>query len=98
MHKGAETIIDKSGTPHDYVHDSISIVYSYILNDDGSIQEVDDGNIAEADVDNQATTYAAPGPFTQWSVSIADSDLDLLDLSGVDGSYFDFFGTNYSLA
>ena len=93
-----ETVVDKLNAAHKYTHDQIAIVYSFNLLSDGTVQVLDDGNIAQADVNEVATTYAAPGPFTDWTVSLADSDVNHLDFSGVKDAYFDFCGTNYALA
>ena len=98
VHRGVETIVDRLNAAHKFTHDQIAIVYSFNLLSDGSVQVLDDGNIAQADVNEVATSYAAPGPFTDWTVSLADSDVNHLDFSGVKDAYFDFCGTNYAFA
>lgn len=96
-HGGEETIVDRLSSGHEFVHDSVTAVYSYNLSSDGSITVEDNGNIGEADVDQVATSYAAIGPFTDdWEISLKNSRLNHLDFSNVTEAYFDFCGTNYS--
>jgi len=98
-HKGQETIVDRKNVGHVYVHDPISISYSFSLNSDGKIDVLDNGNVAEADVDEPAKNYAAPGPFPVdgWVVDLRASTLNALDFSKVTEAYFDFCGTNYAI-
>lgn len=96
-HSGNEIIMDRENLRHTFEHDPISTKYSFNLYPNGSIEVGDNGNIAEANVDETATSYAAPGPFpSQWTVDLRDSQLDNLDFSNVTDAYFDFCGTNYA--
>lgn len=97
-HGGGEIIVDRKDVGHRFVHDPISILYSFYLSTDGSINVLDNGNIAEADVDEPVKHYAAPGLFADdWTVNLTQSEhLDLLDFSNVTEAYFDFCGTNYA--
>lgn len=98
VHKGTDTLVDKLNAAHKFTHDQISLIYSFNLLSDGTIQVLDDGNIAQADVNEVATSYAPPGPFADWTVSLADSDVNHLDFSEMKDAFFDFCGTNYALA
>lgn len=97
-HKGEEIIVDRKNTGHKFVHDPISITYSFILNPGGTVEILDNGNIAEADVDEPAKNYAAPGlfPVDGWVIDLRASALASLDFSNVTEAYFDFCGTNYA--
>ena len=79
VHHGEESLVDKANAEHHFTHDEIATVYSYNLHSDGSTSVLDNGNIAQADVNNTATSYAAPGPFARWTVSLADSEISKLD-------------------
>ena len=64
-------------------------------------RSLDNGNIGGADVNQVASSYAAPGPFAEWRVtgSFEQANVDLLgllDFSQVTDAYFDFFGTDYA--
>ncbi|KAJ7714460.1 hypothetical protein B0H14DRAFT_3015165 [Mycena olivaceomarginata] len=105
VHSGNDTIMDRSGKTFSFDHDGVSTPYSFRLESDGSIKVIDDGNVGQADVNAVATSYAAPGPFAEWTVSLKwtlhangiEKDWDGLDLSQVSEAYLDFCGTNYAL-
>ncbi|KAF9565091.1 hypothetical protein CPC08DRAFT_213736 [Agrocybe pediades] len=98
VHTGKEVLVDRQSVGLTFVHDPISITYSYVLSPDGTINVLDNGNLAEADVDEPAKSYAAPGafPVEGWKVDLRASALEDLDFSGVTEAYFDFCGTNYA--
>lgn len=64
----------------------------------GTTQEIDNGNIAQMGADGQAPSYAPPGPFAKWTISLEHTTFNDLDFSKVKGAYLDFFGTDYALA
>ncbi|KAF8817289.1 hypothetical protein BYT27DRAFT_7237498 [Phlegmacium glaucopus] len=96
-HSGKEVIVSKDDSSYKFIHNAIKTVYSFNLHPDGTYMVLDNGNIGEADVGQPATSYAAPGPFTDWEIDLTNSDLYLLDFSNVSEAYFDFCGTNYAL-
>ncbi|KAJ7724702.1 hypothetical protein B0H14DRAFT_3003611 [Mycena olivaceomarginata] len=104
VHSGNDTIMDRSGKTFSFDHDGVSTPYSFRLESDG-IKVIDDGNVGQADVNAVATSYAAPGPFAEWTVSLKwtlhangiEKDWDGLDLSQVSEAYLEFCGTNYAL-
>lgn len=96
-HSGTEEIVDKDNKSHKFEHDAITAMYSFNLHHDGTIKEVENGNINEADVGQPKTNYATPGPFPDyWEIDLHASLFHLLDFSGVTDAYFDFCGTNYA--
>ena len=97
-HDGNEAIIDRSNAKFTFDHDMISALFSFRLNGAGDMSIVDDGNIGEANINQTSTSYAAPGPFTDWTVDISGTEFDKLDITGVTGAYLDFCGTNYAYA
>ncbi|KAH7097575.1 hypothetical protein BKA62DRAFT_833180 [Auriculariales sp. MPI-PUGE-AT-0066] len=96
VHNGKETLVDRLNSAHYFEHDSLHSIYSFKVDTEGKMTILDNGNIGEADVNNRATSYAAPGPFTSWRVSLKGSEIERLDLTKVTRAYFDFCGTNYS--
>ena len=96
-HGGTESIVDKKNLEHVYTHDAIDVDYSFNLKSDGTMENLSDGNIAQADVNNQATAYAAPGPFTTWHIDLNNSEISHLDFSNVKAIYLDFCGTDYAM-
>ncbi|OJJ42655.1 hypothetical protein ASPZODRAFT_169945 [Penicilliopsis zonata CBS 506.65] len=95
-HGGHETLVDRANLGMDFDHDPVRVLYSFRLHADGTQTVLDNGNVAESDINQVATSYAAPGPFAEWTISMAGSDFDNLDLTHVTGAYFDFCGTNYA--
>ena len=94
-HGGIETIVDRANRGLDFEHDRVKVLYSFRLKSDGTRTVLDNGNIAESDINQVATSYAAPGPFTEWTVDMAGTDFANVDVKDVTQAYFDFCGTNY---
>ena len=94
-HSGVETIVDRANLGLDFEHDRVKVLYSFRLKADGTRTVLDNGNIAESDINQVATSYAAPGPFTEWTVSMAGTDFTNVDIGHVTQAYFVFCGTNY---
>lgn len=96
-HSGEEIIVDGDNLGHRFTHEPVTTVYSFHLDPHGMIHVQDNGNIAEADVDEPEKHYAAPGPFADnWTVDLNYSIVTSLDFSNVTEAYFDFCGTNYA--
>ena len=95
-HGGNETIVSRKNAI-EFEHDPVTVIYSFVLQNDGLVNPLDDGNIGLPDVNQTATTYAPPGPFAKWTVRFGDStEFGKLDFSGVTDAFFDFCGTNYA--
>ena len=95
-HGGSEVIVNRSNAGFEFEHDPVSTVFSFRVNGLGTKSVLDNGNIGESDLNQTATSYAALGPFTEWTVSMAGTEFARLDLSSVTEAYFDFCGTNYA--
>ncbi|KAK0703601.1 hypothetical protein B0T26DRAFT_757133 [Lasiosphaeria miniovina] len=93
---GRETLVDRSNAKFEFDHDEVSTVFSFRVNGAGDTTPLDNGNIAGSDIDNMATSYAAPGPFAEWTVDMSGTEFDKLDVTGVTEAYLDFCGTNYA--
>ncbi|KAH7881755.1 hypothetical protein F5I97DRAFT_2076544 [Phlebopus sp. FC_14] len=95
-HGGNETIVNRSNEGIHFDHNPVSAPYSFRMRGDKVTSVMDNGNIGEADINNTATSYAAPGPFAEWTVDLDGTEFEKLDFSGVTEAFFDFCGTNYS--
>ncbi|KAH0832337.1 hypothetical protein J3R83DRAFT_13353 [Lanmaoa asiatica] len=95
-HGGHETIVNRSDEAVEFEHSPVGTIYSYHLLNDGKMSVLDNGNIAESDINHTATSYAPPGPFAEWKVDMNGTEFEKLDFSRVTDAFFDFCGTNYS--
>ncbi|GJJ09136.1 hypothetical protein Clacol_003358 [Clathrus columnatus] len=96
IHGGNETIFDRSNAAFQFKHEPVSTIFSFRVDDKGNRFVVDNGNVEESDAGRVVTSYAAPGPFTEWTISMKGTEWDSLDKSKVTDGYFDFCGTNYT--
>ncbi|KAF1975389.1 hypothetical protein BU23DRAFT_633351 [Bimuria novae-zelandiae CBS 107.79] len=97
VHSGPETLISPTGDKLTFSHDPIPVSFSYRIFADGSF-DVDDttsGDIVNFSRVSRSpeSVYAAPGPFTEWKVSLVDLNTDDVDISGVTEGKFELFGT-----
>ncbi|KAG6379344.1 hypothetical protein JVT61DRAFT_11805 [Boletus reticuloceps] len=95
-HNGHETIVNRSNEAVEFEHSPIATIYSYYLHNNGKMSVLDNGNIAESDINHTATSYAPPGPFAEWKVELDGTEFDKLDFSDVTDAFFDLCGTNYA--
>ncbi|KAF8431464.1 hypothetical protein L210DRAFT_2982969 [Boletus edulis BED1] len=95
-HNGHETIVNRSNEAVEFEHSPIATIYSYYLHKNGKMSVLDNGNIAESDINHTATSYAPPGPFAEWKVDLDGTEFDKLDFSDVTDAFFDLCGTNYA--
>lgn len=97
VHSGPETLISPTGDEFKFSHDPIPVSFSYRIFADGSF-DVDDtssGDIVNFSSVSRSpeSVYAAPGPFTEWKISLEDLNTDEIDINGVTEGKFEFFGT-----
>ncbi|KAH7885570.1 hypothetical protein F5I97DRAFT_1413611 [Phlebopus sp. FC_14] len=95
-HGGNETIVNRSNEAIHFEHNPVSTLYSFRMRGDKVTSVMDNGNIGQADINQTATSYAAPGPFAEWTVDLDGTEFEKLDFSGVTEAFFDFCGTNYA--
>jgi hypothetical protein len=88
-HMGSETVVDMRDETHGFVHNAIDVTFQY---EPATGKIHSDGIIADAVQD----TYALPGPFAMWQISVSKVSNDALDLSGVTKAWFEFSGTHRS--
>ncbi|GJJ09108.1 hypothetical protein Clacol_003330 [Clathrus columnatus] len=93
---GNETIMDRSNAAYKFEHDPVSTIFSFRVDDKGTRSILDNGNIGESNINELATSYAAPGPFAEWTISMKGTEWENLDTSEITDGYFDFCGTNYT--
>ncbi|GJJ13687.1 hypothetical protein Clacol_007943 [Clathrus columnatus] len=97
-HGGNETILDRSNAAFEFRHEPVSTIFSFRLDGGGYKSVLDNGNIGQSDINEVATSYAAPGPFSEWTVNMKGTDWKHLDVGKVTDGYFDFCGTNYTFS
>ncbi|GJJ09105.1 hypothetical protein Clacol_003327 [Clathrus columnatus] len=71
---GNETIMDRSNAAYKFEHDPVSTVFSFRVDDKGIRYILDNGNIGESNINELATSYAAPGPFAEWTISMKGTE------------------------
>ncbi|PLB50712.1 hypothetical protein P170DRAFT_508858 [Aspergillus steynii IBT 23096] len=95
-HEGDSSYYDRTDRVHTFAHDPICPGWSYRLlstpYQGQNFEVVESGDI----VSDRGVTmaYAAPSPFASWTISLHHLDYDKLDLSGITGGRFEFFGTS----
>lgn len=88
-HLGSETVVDMRDETHEFVHDAVNVTFQY---EPATGKIHSDGIIADAVRD----TYALPGPFAAWQISVSKVSNEELDLSGVTKGWFEFSGIHRS--
>jgi hypothetical protein len=96
-HSGYETFFNPDDEEYRFRHDPIKVTFSYRLHGDGSFNIADS---ASGDIVNFSSAtrgvnsvYAAPSPFTDWTISLVDLDVDSFDFSNVESGALEFFGS-----
>ena len=97
-HSGDNTFVDVNNRVHHFRHNPISFSWSYRLKGNKVVQAVDSGVLVHFKPNDRegGKAYAAPSPFTTWTISLEYLAREDLDLSEVTGGRFEFFGTSRS--
>ena len=96
-HSGYETVVSPDNQKLTFRHEPISVTFSYRLYPD-STYEI--GDATSGDIVNFSSStrgvnsvYSAPSPYTWWTISLVNLNVDDIDVSGIEGAVIEFFGS-----